>query len=96
MSKDINFTRLPPINNKIFTIDEKDEERQNTDKKCMILKKKEKKDVPKEEDKFLYKGFKFRFFIEYQNGFYGLFRSILKLNKAEWQENLENDPLFCN
>jgi len=75
MSKDRNSTprtqlnRLPPITNKIFTIDEKDEEKQNPDKKRMIIKKKDKKEIPKEEDKFLSKGFKLRFFIEKQNGF---------------------------
>jgi len=84
MSKDPNFTRLPPIDNKIFTIDEKDEE-SALDRKHFLLKRivpkkekpkdrdkereKDKKELPKEDDKFMSKGFKLRFFIEKQNGF---------------------------
>eukprot|EP00341_Mesodinium_pulex_P014889 CAMPEP_0116891474 /NCGR_PEP_ID=MMETSP0467-20121206/1883_1 /TAXON_ID=283647 /ORGANISM="Mesodinium pulex, Strain SPMC105" /LENGTH=147 /DNA_ID=CAMNT_0004560011 /DNA_START=456 /DNA_END=899 /DNA_ORIENTATION=+ len=57
---------------------------------------KEAKEIKLAKDKETMKGFKLRFYIERQNGFHGLFRTIVKLNSAEWCENHENDPIFCN
>jgi len=41
------------------------------------------------------KPFKFRFYVEKSNGFYTLFRTLLKHN-TEWIELNENESIVCN
>lgn len=41
-------------------------------------------------------GFKYRFHVENFNGFWQLFRMVVKLKSGEWVENDSMDPLMCN